>query len=140
MKKIILLLFSILLLVGCAASESYDYTGSYVLLKKGSACNIVVCWEYPSDDITVDTFEIDTKNLEQYIDDSLPIDGDGVNLNMLLGSLGYNRKFFSTRPIKISGDNADKIAKKKTSIYLYVTDTKGNNHKIKLSYNKSIKD
>lgn len=140
MKKFLALLFSIILLVGCAASEDYDYTGSYVLLKKGSACNIVVHWEYPNNDITVDTFDIDTTNLKSYIDESLPIDGDGVHLNTLLGSLGYNRSFFSTKPIKISGDNADKIAKKKISIYLSVTDTNGNNYKIKLNYNKAIRD
>ena len=140
MKKILTILFAVFLLVGCTAGEDYDYTGSYVLLKKGNACNLVIHWEYPNSEITQKSYEVDTSNISQYIDESLSTEGTGVNLNMLLGSLGYNRAFLSAQPIKINGANADKIAKKKISIYLHLTDTNGNTHKVKLKYDKSIKD
>ena len=140
MKKLFTIILSVLLLVGCGTSDDSDYTGSYTLLKKGEAASLIVHWEYPDANFQYSTYDIDTTNFSDYIDKSLSTNDTGVNLNKLLGTLGYNRSFLSARPIQISHSNIDKIIKKKINIYLNISDEQGDNYKVKLKYNKSISD
>ena len=140
MKKLLTLLFSLLLLTGCVSSDDSHYNGSYTLLKKGNCGNLVIHWEYPDSDFQYTSYDIDLTNFEPYIDESLSANGPGVNLNNLLGTLGYNRSFLSVTPIKITHENMDKIMKKKLNIYLNITDQQGEIYKVKLKYNKNIKD
>lgn len=140
MKKLLTIILTALLLVGCGASDDSTHTGSYTLLKKGEAASLVVHWEYPDANFQYSTYDIDTTNFSDYIDESLSTNDTGVNLNKLLGTLGYNRSFLSARPIKISHSNVDKIIKKKINIYLNMSDEQGNNYKVKLKYDKSISD
>ena len=140
MKKLLTIILAALLLVGCGASDNSTHTGSYTLLKKGEAANLVVHWEFPDPNFQYTSYEIDTTNFNTYIDESLSTNNTGVNLNNLLGTLGFNKAFLSAKPIQISHSNVDKILKNKINIYLNMTDDQGNNYKVKLKYNKAISD
>ena len=138
MKKILSILCLISLLFGCS-STNYDYEGSYALINNGNHTSLVTYWIYPSDDITVDTHEINTSNLNDYIDESLDNSGEGLSLNLLLGCLGYERKFFSVEPISIDENNINKIMKKNIKIEMDVVDKNGNSHKVGLKFDKQLK-
>lgn len=145
MKKMIPmlgLLFILFLAAGCR-EETADYTGSYALLRNEGSTSLVVVWEYPADDIEVDmnSMELDLSNLEPYIDENEPSDGNGPSLNNLLGSLGFNRKFLNIQPIKISEANIKKITGKNVKIRLTLKDANKEDtvYTVVLKYNTSIR-
>ena len=138
MKKLISILCLISMLFGCN-SNHYDYEGTYTLIPNNDIASIVVVWKYPSDEITVDTHEVNLENLNDYIDESLDGTGPGLSLNLLLGCLGYERKFFSVKPIHISEDNVNKIMKKNIKIEMDVVDKQGNSYKVGLKFDKELK-
>ena len=138
MKKLISILCLISMLFGCS-SNNYDYEGTYTLIPNNEIASIVVVWKYPSDEITVDTHEVNLENLNAYIDESLDGTGPGLSLNLLLGCLGYERKFFSVKPIYISEENVNKIMKKNIKIEMDVVDKQGNSNKVGLKFDKELK-
>ena len=138
MKKLISILCLISMLFGCS-SNNYDYEGTYTLIPINDIASIVVVWKYPSDEITVDTHEVNLENLNDYIDENLDGSGSGLSLNLLLGCLGYEKKFFSVKPIYISEENVNKIMKKNIKIEMYVVDKQGNSYKVGLKFDKELK-
>ena len=137
------LLLLLALLAGCGLSDDADYTGRYVLIPKGEEnSSLVVHWEYPDDefDAIFDTAKLDLSRIEKYINPDADLTGDGVNLNNLLGSLGYNRSFLKAEPIGIDADAVKTIAKKKLPIYLQIDSEDGRSVKVRLEYDKSIHD
>ena len=138
MKKLISILCLISILFGCS-SNHYDYEGTYTLIPNNDIASIVVVWKYPSDEITVDTHEVNLENLNDYIDENLDGSGSGLSLNLLLGCLGYEKKFFSVKPIYISEENVNKIMKKNIKIEMDVVDKQGNSYKVGLKFDKELK-
>ena len=139
MKKIISILCLISMLFGCGTSGNYDYEGTYTLIPNNEIASLVIVFKYPNDDMQIDTNEVNLDNLDSYIDESLDGSGPGLSLNLLLGCLGYERKFFSITPIKITEDNVNKIMKKNIKIEMDVTDKEGNSYKIQLKFDKELK-
>ncbi|MBR5245675.1 MAG: hypothetical protein IKW07_06540 [Clostridia bacterium] len=147
MKKILsfALALSLLLglLIGCSPKDDADYTGRYVLLPKGAEwSSLVVHWEYPDDDFDpiLESAKVDLSPIEKYINPNADKKGDGVNLNNLLGTLGFNRSFLKTEPVGIDESGVKTIAKKKLPIYLQIESEDGRSVKVRLEYDKSIHD
>lgn len=147
MKKslsfVLALVLLLRLLAGCGQTDDADYTGRYVLISKGAECaSLVVHWEYPDDqfDAIFDTAKLDLSRIEKYIDPDADLAGGGVNLNNLLGSLGFNRSFLKAEPIGIDESGVQTIAKKKLPIYLHIESEDGRSVKVRLEYDKSIHD
>lgn len=147
MKKTILVLMALLTamlatllpLTGCSADDA-DYTGSYALLRKGECTYLVVHWEYPFDEIRETDFELDLSNIQKYIDENAVMNGEGLIINSLLGNLGFNRAFLHFEPIGIGPEDVETIIRKNIKIGMTVQCTDGNSYKIRLKYNKSIRE
>ena len=140
MKRIfnILLTICICFVLFACESEEYDYEGRYALIRNENSTSLIVVWEYPDAEMVVDDSEVDLINLESYISDEYLGSGSGPILNNLLGTFGYNRKFFRILPIGIQEKDIHTIVRKKINIYLNVTLEDGNSYRIKLKYDNSI--
>lgn len=140
MKRIITILLAILMcpMLFACESEEYDYEGRYVLIRNENSTSLVTVWDYPDDEMIVEYSEVDLTNLESYISDDYLGNGPGPVLNNLLGTLGYNRKFFQIQPIGIQESDIDIIIRKNIAIYLSVTLKDGNTYRIKLKYDETI--
>lgn len=125
------------LLLACE-SEEYDYEGRYALIRNENSTSLVVVWEYPDDKMIVEDSDVDLTNFEKYISDEYLGSGSGPILNNLLGTLGFNRKFFRILPVGIQEKDINTIIRKKINIYLNVTLNDGNSYRIKLKYDDTI--
>ena len=70
MKKLLsfMLALTLLVLVGCGrgSNRKADYTGSYALVR-GEASTSIVAWWFVEDDLQWDSIELDTANLDPYV-------------------------------------------------------------------------
>lgn len=139
MKKILLMISCLFMLVGCS-SQDYDYEGRYALLTKGENTSLVIVWEYPIEDLNFVKDNVDLSVFDEYIDESFTPSGEGVVLNSLLGNLGYNRKFLRIMPINIHPNDVNKVIRKNIKVFMDLECTDGNTYKIRLKYDKSIKE
>lgn len=145
MKKLFAGLLLLLLLTGCSSTsrDDADYTGQYGLIPKGECASLVIHWEYPDDafDADFDTVRLDLSKLEKYIDPNADLTNGGVNLNNLLGTLGFHgRSFIKAEGIGMDDDGVAQVVKKNLPIYLYMESTDGRSVKVRLEYDKSIHD
>ena len=147
MKKSLSLVLSLLLLVtlvtGCSRMDGADYIGRYTLIPKGDECSsLVVHWVYPDDsfDAILETVTLDLSRIKKYVNPNADLSGGGVNLNNLLGTLGFGRSFLKADAIGIGEANAKVVAKKKPPIYLQIESTDGRSCKVRLEYDASIHD
>lgn len=140
MRKIFNILLAICMcsMIFACDSEKYDYEGRYALIRNENSTSLVAVWDYPDDEMVVEDSDIDLTNLEKYISDEYLGSGSGPILNNLLGTLGYNRKFFRILPVGIQETDIDTIIRKKINIYLDVTLKDGNSYRIKLEYDDTI--
>lgn len=145
MKKLLACLLMLLMLTGCsrAIQDDADYTGRYGLIPKGECASLVVHWVYPDEafDADFDTVKLDLSKIEKYIDPDADTSDGGVNLNNLMGSLGFHgRAFLKAEGIGIDDDGVKQIVKKNLPIYLHIESTDGRSVKVRLQYDKSIHD
>ncbi len=142
MKKLLVCLVMLFVLAGCGAQDDADATGRYGLIPKGDCASLVVHWEYPDAEFEAifDTAQLDLSRIEKYIDPDADLTDGGVNLNNLLGTLGFNRSFLKAEPIGIDDDGVKQIAKKNLPIYLHIQSEDGRSYKVRLQYDKTIHD
>ena len=142
MKKLIsfVLALTLLALVGCGSGNSRkaDYTGSYALVR-GEAHTSIVAWWFVEDDLKWDSIELDTANLDPYVNPETDMSGSGPVLNDLLGKLGWEQKLLRIMPISIDEAGIRKVERKNVPIYMLVNTPDGEEVVIKLRYDKSIK-
>lgn len=142
MKRRLFCLLMLLLLAGCSSTpqDNADDIGHYGLIPKGDCASLVVHWVYPDAEFQYTSFDLDLSSLDAYIDPDADLTNGGVNLNNLLGTLGGNRAFFSARAIGIDHDGVAQIIKKKLPIYLHIEGEDGRSYKVRLQYDKTIRD
>lgn len=144
MKKLFACLLALVMLTGCSSTlqDDADYTGQYGLIPKGECASLVIHWEYPDAefDAVFDTVELDLSRLEKYIDPDADLSGGGVNLNNLLGTLGFNRAFLKAEAIGINDAGVKQVVKKKLPIYLQIESSDGRSVKVRLEYDETIHD
>ena len=143
MKKLIsfMLALTLLALVGCGSGNSRkaDYTGSYALVR-GEAHTSIVAWWFVEDDLKWDSIELDTANLDPYVNPETDMSGSGPVLNDLLGKLGWEQKLLRIMPISIDEAGIRKVERKNVPIYMLVNTPDGEEVVIKLKYDNPLRN
>ena len=145
MKRLIAcLLLLTLVLAGCSGGDikdDADSVGRYGLICKGEGSSLVVHWEFPESDLDVvlESATLDLSRIEQYIDPDADLTDCGVILNTLEGVFTYNRSFMKSQPIGLNESAVKTIIKKKLPIYLQIDSSDGRTFKVRLEYDKNIR-